>query len=223
MKRNRFFFAAAAVLLCLALLFGCVPRTGSPAASPTPAASAVPTTAPPTPSPTATPTASATASVTPSASPAPSAAAATPTATPSGPKMYSSYADLISYDPATGIAKFDYFDMLRGDDAVDYYVEHEGYTKAAAEALVDEFVESEFVKKNTNPQLRAIDLDDVSLKLMYEPDGEQVPDATPVASSASDFAAIYAVDPALLTESYFYYIHVEDDGHVSLVEQVYWP
>ena len=34
--------------------------------------------------------------------------------------MYSSYADLISFDPETGIAKFDYFDMLRGADAVKF-------------------------------------------------------------------------------------------------------
>lgn len=222
MKRNRFLSAAAAVLLCVVLLSGCVGSADAPAATPTPAASAAPT-ALPTPSPTATPTESAAPSVSPSATPSPSAAAATPTATPSGPKMYSSYADLVSYDPATGIAKFDYFDMLRGDDAVDYLVEHDGYTRAEAQAEVDNYADSEFIKKNTNPQLRAIDLDDVSLKLMYQPDGELVTDATSIPSSASDFAAIYAIDPTLLTESYFFYIHVEDDGHVSLVEQVYRP
>ena len=222
MKRNRFLSAAVAVLLCVVLLSGCVGSADAPAATPTPAASAAPT-ALPTPSPTATPTESAAPSVSPSATPSPSAAAATPTATPSGPKMYSSYADLVSYDPATGIAEFDYFDMLRGDDAVDYLVEHDGYTRAEAQAEVDNYADSEFIKKNTNPQLRAIDLDDVSLKLMYQPDGELVTDANSIPSSASDFAAIYAIDPTLLTESYFFYIHVEDDGHVSLVEQVYRP
>ncbi len=146
-----------------------------------------------------------------------------PTPTPAGPSMYSSYADLVSFDPATGIAKFDYFDMLRGADAVKFLVDHEGYTLADAQNLVDNFADSEYVKKNTNPQLRAIDLDDVSLSLMVQPSGAFVEGAEPVPSTASDFRTIYALDPALLTNTYFYYIHVESDGHVSLVEQVYWP
>ena len=137
--------------------------------------------------------------------------------------MYSSYADLISFDPETGIAKFDYFDMLRGSIAVKFLVEQEGYTQAAAEELVNNFADSEFVKKNTNPQLRAIDIDDVSLKLMVKPNGNPVDGAESIAATAANFRAIYSINTSLLLESYFYYIHVESDGHVSLVEQVYWP
>ena len=137
--------------------------------------------------------------------------------------MYSSYADLISFDPETGIAKFDYFDMLRGDDAVKFLVDHEGYTQAAAKALVDEFTDSEFEKKNTNPQLRAIDIDDVPLKLMVKPSGDPVDGTEPVSATAKDFRAIYALNTSLLLESYFYYIHVDTSGNVTLVEQVYWP
>jgi hypothetical protein len=36
----------------------------------------------------------------------------------SGPALYSSYAHMTAYHPASGMADFDYFDMLRGDDAV---------------------------------------------------------------------------------------------------------
>ena len=55
--------------------------------------------------------------------------------------MYTSYADLVSFDPETGIAKFDYFDMLRGDKAVAFLVASEGYTQAAAEELVENFAD----------------------------------------------------------------------------------
>ncbi len=137
--------------------------------------------------------------------------------------MYSSYADLISFDPETGIAKFDYFDMLRGNDAVNFLVDHEGYTQAAAEAMVQDFADSEYVKKNTNPQLRAIDIDDVSLKLMYKPNGDLVADSISVSVTPAQFRSIYMLNTSLLLETYFYYIHVESDGSVSLVEQDYWP
>ncbi len=137
--------------------------------------------------------------------------------------MYSSYADLISFDPDTGIAKFDYFDMLRGDSAVDFLVDHEGYTQIAAEKHVRSFADSEYVKKNTNSQLRAIDIDDVPLKLMVKPNGDPVVGTEPKSVTAAQFRAIYSLNTSLLLESYFYYIHVESDGTVALVEQVYWP
>ena len=137
--------------------------------------------------------------------------------------MYSSYADLVSFDPDTNIAKFDYFDMLRGKEAIDFLVANENYTLADAKELVENFAESEFVKKNTNKQLRAVDLDDVDIKLMVQPNGDLVDGAESIAATLSDFKAIYALDTSLLLESYFYYITVASDNHVSLVEQVYWP
>lgn len=136
--------------------------------------------------------------------------------------MYTSYADLVSFDPETGIAKFDYFDMLRGDKAVAFLVASEGYTQAAAEELVENFADSEYVKKNINTQLRAIDIDDVPLKLMVKPNGDPVDGAEPKPVSAEQFRAIYSINTSLLLESYFYHITV-DDGKVTLVEQVYWP
>lgn len=215
MKRSRLICLVLVALLCAAgFLCGCVQvtvlpdATGSPASEATPAAVPSPTVAPTTATvvpPTVTP-----------------AATAAPSPTASNPQMYSSYADLISFDPATGIAQFDYFDLLRGSDAVDYLVNHEGYSKAKAQATVDEYTDSEFVKKNDNPQLRAIDLDDVSLKMMIQPSGEPVDGAESIPSSGTDVRAIYAANPSMLS-MYFYYIHVEGDGTISLVEQVYWP
>ena len=61
--------------------------------------------------------------------------------------MYSSYADLVSFDPETGIAKFDYFDMLRGKEAVDYLVEHKNYKLADAQELVDNFATRSTLRK----------------------------------------------------------------------------
>jgi hypothetical protein len=202
------------LLFAAAFLCGCVQVTVLPETTVSPADTASPT---PVPSPTAAPTPEATAP--PATAPA---ATAAPSPTASNPSMYSSYADLVSFDPSTGVAQFDYFDLLRGDDAVNYLVDHDGYTKAKAQAMVDEFAESEFVKKNDNPKLRAIDLDDVSLKMMIQPSGEPVDGAESIPASGADVRAIYAADPAMLS-MYFYYIHVESDGQISLVEQVYWP
>jgi len=215
------------LLLSAALLFtACVEPA---AAQPSPTAVQVletTSTAAPAETPTVTmapePTPSAVPTVTQTPDPTPTPTIE-PTPTPGGPTMYSSYADLITFDPETGIAKFDYFDMLRGQDAVNFLVSHEGYTQSAAEEIVENFADSEYVKKNTNPQLRAIDLDDVPLKLMVLPDGTYVDDATPVTSTAEDVRTIYALDANLLLKSYFYYITVNSSGQVTRVEQVYWP
>ncbi len=209
---------ASALLLCSCA----APATPTPTSTPSPTVTDTPApTAAPTATPTATPVAeTATPAATVAATAAPTAA---PSPTPKGPAMYSSYADLISFDPETGIAKFDYFDMLRGADAVKFLVDHEGYTQTAAQKMVDDFADSEFVKKNINPQLRAIDIDDVPLKLMVKPNGDPVDGAEPVSVTAKEFRAIYALNTSLLLESYFYYIHVDTDGNVTLVEQVYWP
>ena len=221
MLRNHKWFGALALLSAALLLGACAApalpeATAAPtaAATETPVVTAEPTAEPETPLPTETPV------VTAAPSPTPTAA---PTPTPKGPSMYASFAHLVSFDPETGIAKFDYFDMLRGKDAIDYLVKHKGYSQTDAEELVNNFADSEFVEKNDNTQLRAIDIDDVPLKLMVKPNGDPVDDTEPKSVTAAEFRAIYALDTSRLLESYFYYIHVESDGHVSLVEQVYWP
>ncbi len=142
-----------------------------------------------------------------------------PSPTPEGPRMYSSWAHLISFDPETGVAQFDYFDMLRGDKAVEYLVENEGFTEAEAKEYLEP--DSVYVEKNTNKALRAIDIDDVSLKLMWQANGNHVPDVESVLSSASDFRKIYQLEADLLLDSYPFYVEVNSDGEVTLVEQVY--
>jgi hypothetical protein len=136
--------------------------------------------------------------------------------------MYSSYALMHSYNPENGWAEFDYFDMLRGEAAVQWLVDVEGYTLAAAQAEVANFADSEFIMKNTNPQLRTIDLDDQPLKLMYHPDGSMIEGPDPVAATIDDMNAIYSLNPDLLLHSFFFYIKVTG-GVVQTVEQVYWP
>lgn len=209
----------AAITVTLGIsLFACAPSPGTEvetAAASGDVFSALSSTAPEE-TPSVTPEASESASVV-------STEAETSLPSASGPEMYTSYARLKSFDPSTGVAQFDYFDILRGDEAVDFLVNHEGYSQEDAQELVESFADSEYVEKNTNPQLRAIDIDGVSLSLMYQPSGAQVDGVEAVPSTASDFRAIYALDAGLLLNSFFFKIHVEDDGHVSLVEQVYWP
>ena len=77
---------------------------------------------------------------------------------------------MVSYDPAKGLADFDYFDLLQGADAVKWLVEHESYTQADAEAEVAGYADSEFIEKNTSNQLRTIDLDGIPITLMFDPE-----------------------------------------------------
>lgn len=195
---------AVCAVLCLLLtaLCACAPAPGTQEeATPTPAAAQTP-------------------------SPEPSAipeSTATPGPEETGDALHSSYAYLVSFDPDTGVALFDDFDMLTGGEAVEHLVEYEGYSEADAQSRVDNFADSEFVEKNQSSQLRAIDLDEVALSLMYHSSGAPVENAPPVPSTAGDFRAIYALDPALLLDSFFFYIHADEGGNASLVEQVYWP
>ncbi len=142
--------------------------------------------------------------------------------------MYSSYALLKSFDPETGLAKFDYFDMLTGQDAIDWLVNNEGYTQAEAEEEVNNYMDGEFFMKNINPQLRTVDLVVTPLKAIHYADGSQTatwPDSESI--SYEDFIALYElekVDPdgiSYVMKGLFYWVTVEDDV-VTEVKQVYW-
>ncbi|MEI6101020.1 MAG: hypothetical protein WCP73_04195 [Eubacteriales bacterium] len=149
-------------------------------------------------------------------------ASAQPTEPSNEAEMYSSYAHMVSFDPKTGWAQFDYFDMLKGNDAVQWLVENKGYTKASAQAEVSGYADSEFIEKNTNTQLRTVDLKSVPLRMMYKADGTQVDVPDPVAATIDDLRVLYAKDSSLVLKSFFYYIKVEN-GKVVSVDQVYWP
>ena len=211
--------AAIALIMILPLVMSAciviqVPPKASVSAEPTVQASAktpVPSVLQETPAPSQTP-----------APPSPAVSIAPAVSTPNGPKLYSSYAHMTAYHPSTGLADFDYFDMLRGEDAVKWMVSHEGYTKAEAEEIVSEFADSEFIEKNENTQIRTIDLNKVALKLMYDPNGEMVTDSTPIASSVAKLNTLYSHDSSLVLDSFFYYVTVQN-GAVVEVTQVYWP
>lgn len=150
------------------------------------------------------------------------AGAPTTAATTSSPSLYTSYALMKTYSPATGEAQFDYFDMLRGAAAVQWLVDHEGKTEAEAQAIVDDYADSDFIMKNTNLRLRTINLTDLPLKLMYTPDGMVVEGAVPVDADVDDLNTLYSSHPDLVLDTFFYFVEVED-GAAILVEQVYWP
>jgi hypothetical protein len=136
--------------------------------------------------------------------------------------MYSSYAHMVSFDPATGWAEFDYFDILKGQDAIDWLVAQEGYTVAEAEEEVNNYADGEYVYKNVNPQLRTADMDAVAITMMYEADGTQVDGAETVALTYSEFLALYTAHPSLVVDGGFFF-HVTVTGNViTEVDQVYW-
>ena len=146
-----------------------------------------------------------------------------PAATAEGPAMYSSYAHMVSFDPARGLAEFDFFDILRGDDAVEWLVESEGYTVADAAAVVADFADSEFVEKNANPQLRTIDLAAIPVTLMFDPQtGDMLEPSSPLTGSLIDLYNLFELDHKLVLDAFFYWIEVSQ-GNVVAVTQVYWP
>ena len=142
---------------------------------------------------------------------------------PSGPRMYTSNAHMVSFNPSTGVAEFDFFDKLRDQAAIDWMVDHEGYSVVDATNIVNNFADSEFVYKNTNPQLRTIDLDDQPLKLMYDVANLPMFENSPISATTADAAALYAIDPAYLFDTFDFIIHVNGSDSVTLVEQIYWP
>lgn len=138
------------------------------------------------------------------------------------PGMYTSYAHMVAFDAETGWAMFDYWDMLKGDAAVAWLVSHEGYTETAAQELVADWGDSEYIEKNTNPRLRVVDMSDVTITMMYHTDGSPVTDAIAVSLSFSEFMNLYAANPDGVLDSYFYRVSVSG-GEATNVDQVYWP
>ena len=219
MKKSVFIFIC---LLTACMLTGCFEFVNTDTASPPAASSAIPAASAAPPSATALPSSTA-ASEIPSASSTNAPAEATPAEDPSNTaELYSSYAHMVSFDPDSGLAEFDYFDILRGEDAISWLVEQEGYNLADAQEEVTNYADSEFIEKNTNPQLRTIDLKETALQLIVGPDGALNEGAESSEVEIGEYCALYQADPSLLLDLYFYYIEAEGGKAVS-VGQVYWP
>lgn len=137
-------------------------------------------------------------------------------------EFYSCYALMVSYNPANGWAEFDYFYMLTGQEAIEWLVSHEGYTLADAENEVNDYADGEYVCRNTNTGLRTIDLDTVPIKLMFQSDGTQVTNSVSIPATSADVTSVYNINSAYLFDYFFFYIHVDANGNVTLVEQIYW-
>lgn len=167
----------------------------------------------------------------PAATPSPSpneleSVAPAPTATPSPPpaptpRMYSSYAHLVSFDTKTGIAQFDYFDYLKGQDAVNYLVEREGYTLENAQTEVANWPDSMFIEKNSSSQLRAVDLSSVPIYMIIDRNGYANEYYEPIKMNYKDFKNLYNSMPVVILDTYFYRVKVDDSGATESVTQIY--
>lgn len=138
-----------------------------------------------------------------------------------GLPMYSSFAYMRSFDPNTGIAKFDFFEILRGSDAVDYLINCQGYCSLVAETKIDNLGEDDFIEINHSLELRQVDLKKVPVMLLHTANGCSITDAQGVETSFGDIVLLYNKDKAKLLFSFYYYITInEDTGEVMKVEQV---
>ena len=154
--------------------------------------------------------------------PMPDPALPSPTAQ-TGPNMYDSNALFVSFDPSTGIAAFDFIDVLQGDDAVQHMVNYEGKTPQEAQDIVDGWADSECIIKNHNPQLRMIDMDGPAITMLWYPNGAEDFTLNGVSFSYQDFVTLYTNHPDKVDWYLFYHIDVDGAGNVVEVEQVYWP
>ena len=154
-----------------------------------------------------------------SVAPAP---AATPSPSPAPtPRMYSSYAHLVSFDTRTGIAQFDYFDYLKGQDAVNYLVEREGYTLENAQTEVANWPDSMFIEKNSSSKLRAVDLSSVPIYMIVDRNGYANEYYEPIKMNYKDFKNLYNSMPVVILDTYFYRVKVDDSGAIESVTQIY--
>ncbi len=158
------------------------------------------------------PVASATPSPTPSLLPAPST-----------PAMYDSDALFVSFDPGTGIAQFDYIEILQGNDAVQYMVTYQGKTLQEAQDIVENWADSECIVKNHNSQLRSIDMNGPAIKMLCYPNGDEDYSLNGISFSYQDFVTLYTNHPDKVDCYLFYHIDVNSAGNVVEVKQVYWP
>lgn len=160
--------------------------------------------------------------MTPTAAPTP-----TPTVTPppiDNPQMYSSFAHMVSFDPATGYAQFDYFEQITGEEAVDALVKYENYEQWDAEAEVRNWPEGSFYEYNRDKQLRTVDMSKVDVRLIVNTNGLIIEDlSNPKKSGLPEVLALYNANPDYLYDYFFYWITVNDQGTATKVEQVYRP
>lgn len=126
---------------------------------------------------------------------------------------------MVSFDPSTGYAEFDYFDILTGQDAINWLVDHEGYTEEDAEAKVNNFADTEFVEKNINPQLRTIDMTSVLITTNRDEDGVLALPQVPL--TYSEFAD--RIDEFIYTASNYSVAEeiVKDDKIVEIIVDVF--
>ena len=154
---------------------------------------------------------------------------ATPTPAPTkppidNPQMYSSYAHMVSLDPITGYAEFDYFEMLSGEEAIDALVKYEGYDEVEAQGEVMNWGEGGFYEKNTDATLRTVDLGTVDIRLIIKTDGTLIDDiGNPSKSGLSDVVSLYSANKNYVLTYCFYWVTVNDKGVVTKIEQVYRP
>jgi len=140
------------------------------------------------------------------------------------PNMYSSHAHLVEYDTETGWAKFDYFEIMTGDEAIDALMVYEGYDLASAQVEVMSWEEGGYYEKNTNPQLRTVDLGNAEVRMIVKTDGTLIDDiGNPPLYELSDINALYDANPIFIIDYFDYFVTVDDKGTVTKVEQVYRP
>ena len=133
--------------------------------------------------------------------------------------MYSSYAYMRSFDPQSGIAQFDYFDVLTGSEAVNYLINCEGYCSLVAQEEVAKYEQTDFLEVNPDGALWDIDLMQTDIVILYNADGSFSEQAT--SASIEDVAAIWNADKSLLLQRHFYYITVDEaTGQVLSIEQL---
>lgn len=135
----------------------------------------------------------------------------------------SCFARLKSYDPATGIAVFEAFEILEGQTAENYLRYELGYDDEDIDILYSSMEGYDFIYRDLKMPPIVINLDMVNLTLLYQPSGTPTKNLERIPSNGSDFRKLYQIKPYLLTGTPAYFIYVDMEGRPYLVEQTYPP
>ena len=133
------------------------------------------------------------------------------------------FASLESFNPQTGIAVFNAYEILEGETARNYLMNELGYDEEGVEILYSGLDTYEHIIRPLNYPPIKINVDQVNWILQYQATGELGTSLDGIPSSGGDFRVLYKNKPDKLLSANTYFIDIDLNGKIYLIKQVYPP
>ncbi|MGI6235234.1 MAG: VanW family protein [Christensenellales bacterium] len=131
------------------------------------------------------------------------------------------FASLESFNPQTGIAVFNAYEILEGETARNYLMNELGYDEEGVEILYSGLDTYEHIIRPLNYPPIKINVDQVNWILQYQATGELGTSLDGIPSSGGDFRVLYKNKPDKLLSANTYFIDIDLNGKIYLIKQVY--